>query len=288
MKIAVIADLHANYVALQTSVQDIDAWQPDLVIVDGDIVNRGPRPLECLTFIQERVKTHGWQVLRGNHEDYVIEQSLPKDSQKPGFADVHLPSKWTLEQVGKTNLSYMKSLPLHHSLPSNYWGEARFTHGSMLGIRDGIYPETSGERLKLKINGKNGEHFNPELSLFCVGHTHRPVIRYLDGTLVINAGSTGLPFDGDQRLAYARLIWSKGRWEVNLIRLAYDLAQAEKDMRESGYLENAGPLSRLVLIELRTSSSLLYGWSAKYQQSAIAGEISVEDAVNRYIEERGL
>jgi hypothetical protein len=58
----------------------------------------------------------------------------------------------------------------------------------MLGNRSGIYPVMSDDELREKIE--------PASSLFCVGHTHLPLIRRLDHTLVVNAGAVGLPFDG--------------------------------------------------------------------------------------------
>ena len=48
MKIAVLADIHGNLPALEAVAAHVEAWQPDRVIVAGDLVNRGPRPLECL------------------------------------------------------------------------------------------------------------------------------------------------------------------------------------------------------------------------------------------------
>lgn len=41
MKIAILSDIHGNLPALQTVADDIARWQPDQVIVNGDIVNRG-------------------------------------------------------------------------------------------------------------------------------------------------------------------------------------------------------------------------------------------------------
>ena len=48
MKIAVLSDIHGNFVALQAVFEHIEAWRPDHTIVAGDIVNRGPRSKDCL------------------------------------------------------------------------------------------------------------------------------------------------------------------------------------------------------------------------------------------------
>ena len=79
MKLAVLADIHANWPALQTVAGHIEAWRPDCVIVAGDVVNRGPRPLECLRFVQDS----GWSSVRGNHEEYVMTHAEP-DSPRSG------------------------------------------------------------------------------------------------------------------------------------------------------------------------------------------------------------
>ncbi len=175
-------------------------------------------------------------------------------------------------------------MPNQQSLVGPDGKEARFVHASMIHNRDGIYPETTDAELERKINGKISP-FPEAPSLFAVGHTHRALIRSLNGTLVVNAGSVGLPFDHDRRAGYAQIVWGKLGWEAKIVRLEYDRAQAERDFFETGYFEEAGPLIRLVLIELRTAVSQLYSWSIRYQQQALNGEISMEESVRRYLEE---
>jgi len=101
--------------------------------------------------------------------------------------------------------------------------------------------------------------------------------------LVVNAGSVGLPFDHDTRLAYAQLTWRDGNWRAAIIRLTYDLENAGRDFHKTGYLENAGPLTQLVKIELLTAASHLYNWAIEYQEPALKGKISVADSVQNYL-----
>ena len=44
MKIAILSDIHGNLPALEAVTADIQAWQPDRIIVDGDVVNPGEMP----------------------------------------------------------------------------------------------------------------------------------------------------------------------------------------------------------------------------------------------------
>jgi len=145
----------------------------------------------------------------------------------------------------------------------------------MLGNRDGIYPETADADLRQKIE--------PAATLFCVGHTHRPLVRFIDETLVVNVGSAGLPFDGDRRPSYAQLEWRRGRWQAKIMRLNYDRQQAERDFFETGFMEDSGPLAYLILNELRTAQSLLYQWTELYQPLVLAGEMTMEESVREFL-----
>ena len=282
MKIAVLADVHANFLALQAVSADIDAWQPDAVILAGDLVNRGPRPEECLRFVQDRRRKQDWRWVRGNHEDYVIAMDNPKMPRHGPVFDVHRPSFWTYQRLS-CDVSALCSMPFQQSLPDPVDREVRIVHASMLGNRVGIYPETSDDELAARIGLANPELVQP--AVLCVGHTHRALARSLDGTLVVNAGSAGLPFDGDTRPGYARLTFNKDAWQAEIRRVDYDLQAAERDFYESGYFEEAGPLVRLVQIELHEARSQLYHWSLRFQDRALQGEISMEESVRRFLGE---
>jgi len=283
MKIAVISDLHANFVALKTIAADIDKWRPDIVVAAGDIINRGPRPLECLQFILDKQKTDGWLIVRGNHEDYVISQANNNPRANRPSSEVHRASYWTYGQIGY-DISFLKTMPDQQSFSDPNGGEVRVVHGSMMGNRDGIYPETSDEELRTKIINSNDRQKSLVPSLFCAGHTHRPLIRRLDNILVVNAGSAGLPFDNDARPSYAKLLFNRQGWQAEIVRLEYDMAQAQKDFITSGYIEGGGPLVKVVQVELQNAQSHLYYWAVKYQQRALTGEISMGDSVDEYLQ----
>jgi predicted phosphodiesterase len=282
MKIAVLADIHANYIALTTAIDHLSRWKPDRVIIAGDIVNRGPRPAECMDLIQNKMDSNKWLALRGNHEDYVIIHANPDAPRQGPALEVHRASYWTFQKLG-SDIARLSDMPIQQIFPDPDRRTVKFVHGSLLGIRDGIYPETSDYSLRKKIGLDQFSQSETSLALFGVGHTHRPVIRWVNGVLVVNAGSVGLPFDHDTRLTYAQLTWSNGNWQAEIIRLAYDLNRAERDFYDTGYLENAGPLTQLVKIELLTASSHLYNWAIEFQESALDGKISVHESVRKYL-----
>ncbi len=275
MKIAVLADIHANYRALETTVDHVERWNPDFVLVAGDIVNRGPRSLCCLQMIEEKRKKAGWKVIRGNHEDYVIERDHPDDPKCGPQFEMFQPVHFTYQQLNQ-NIDRIRTLPEKISLALENEGEVRLLHGSMIGNRDGIYPEDSEAELAHKIA--------PPPAVFITGHTHRSLIAQVNGALIVNAGSVGLPFDGDTRPAYAQITHHQGIWQAAIIRLAYDRQSAERDFRDFGFVGGGGPLVNLILLELRTGMGQLYQWVEKYLQPIQDGEITVEEAANEFLE----
>jgi predicted phosphodiesterase len=279
MKLAVIADIHGNYAALQTVVAHIDDWQPDLVVVAGDIVNRGPRPRECLELVRNRQQTEGWLTVRGNHEDYVLNYTRPELTPTGLEFEIFRSAYWTYEQLNG-HVATLAAMPFQVDLAGPSGHNVRVVHASMNGTQDGIFPMTSEGQLRQKIRAAG----QSTPTVFCVGHTHCPLVRSIDNTLVVNVGAVGLPFDGDHRAAYGQLSWQEGQWHVEIIRLDYDRQLAEQDFFESGYFDRGGPLIRLILDELHIAQSHLYRWTQAYQAQTIAGEITLDEAVTAYLE----
>ena len=62
------------------------------------------------------------------------------------------------------------------------------------------------------------------------------------------------------------------------------LRRAEQDFYDTGYLEQAGPLAELVLIELREGRSQLFNWATRYQDLALQGGISMRASVDHFLQ----
>ena len=288
MKIAVFADVHSNLDALETVLDHIDRWQPDRVLCAGDIINRGPNPRECTERVIARAAAEDWGMIYGNHERYVLKYgkgNLP--DQGPEF-EIIRHAKWTYDQLAgqdgrdggdglKSLVDPLEALPFQWDMTDESGREFRMVHASMLGDRRGIFPDDSEESLREKIA--------PAPGVLVVGHTHRPLIRTVDETLVVNVGAVGAPFDRDPRAAYAQMTCEDGAWKAEIIRLDYDRERAIARFHESGYLEESGDFARLILAEYREARSLIPGWYRAYEDQVMAGEMTLKASVDRYLEE---
>ena len=133
MKLAVLADSHANRAALERVGEEIDAWRPDVVVVGGDVINRGPQPAECLALVLERQRAPGmgrmgstvvavliaravahvaWAgdsrayLLRGGHlrpltrDHSVVQEMVDRGERSPEEAESHPESHMVTRAVG--------------------------------------------------------------------------------------------------------------------------------------------------------------------------------------------
>lgn len=274
MKVAVLSDIHGNLPALQQVASHIEQWRADQVIVNGDIINRGPLSAACWEFVQAQ----GWAIVGGNHEAYVANWLNPQTVRTGPEFEINQSSFWTFQRLNGV-VDLLPQLPPRLSLVGPDQGEVRLTHGSMLGNRDGIYPFTTDDELQRKIE--------PPPAVFITGHTHKPLIRYLGETLVLNVGSAGYAFDGDVRASYGQLVWHSGRWSAAIVRLEYDRQQTDDDFHQSGFFEG-GPLAYLMYVEWRNAVNNISGWLQRYEAHVLAGEITLADSVARYRAEIGL
>lgn len=277
MKIAVLADIHANLAALHAVLADIETWSPDVVIVAGDIINRGPQSVECLDLILDLGTHHGWRVMRGNHEDYILNYERDHSRHKGPISglrrEISRINGWTYQRL-KDHLDKFASLPerIDLEIPG---GILSVLHASLRHNRDGVLNRSSDDELRQQID--------PAATIFCVGHTHMPFIRQIDTTLLINVGAVGLPFDGDTRAAYARLTYGRQGWRARIVRVRYDLDEAVHAFRASGMIEECGAVAGIMLRELQTGQSLMFDFVPAYLDRIHVGEISIDDAVSEFL-----
>jgi predicted phosphodiesterase len=274
MKVAVFSDVQAVLPALEAAVEDIERWRPDMVIMAGDLVNRGPDSGGCLTLFDQLRRERGWLPVNGNHEHWVLscEHGTPTTA---GEREIRRFTDFAWRQV-EPIADRLRGWPDHlclHPPGADAW--LHVTHGTMAGNRDGITPGRSDESLVGKL---------PEgVALFVSGHTHRVHERRTQGMTVVNVGSVGSPFDGDVRGSYGRFTWRDGQWQTELRRIPYDRERATREFETSGFLDEGGPLARVVFLEWQRAELLMSGWRREFQGAVQRDELSLEASVERYL-----
>lgn len=279
MRVAIFSDVQANLPAMEAVVEQLQSWGPELVVMAGDLVNRGPKSLDCLALFDELRRSRGWLPVQGNHETWVLRcaHETPRDAleaQTRRFTD------WTLAQV-RPRLASLRDWTDHLCFPGeNDRGWVHVTHGTLASNREGITASTPEEALRGKVP--------TDVALFVTAHTHRPLERKVHGTQVLNVGSVGSPFDGDPRGSYVRLEWRGGRWRWEIVRFEYDRDRADRDFRDSGFIAEGGPLARILYEEWRLARLLMPRWRTDYEPAVLAGALDLERGVRDFLKEIGV
>lgn len=271
MRITVLSDIHGNLPALKAALPHIEAWPSDMVIVNGDIISRGPRSRECWDVVKEKEATAVWQLLRGNHEEFVLtceESNLIPDT--PAY-QVRQFAHWSYNQLTDV-LDDIRPLPDKFNWVAPDGSEFRIRHGSMTSNRDGLHIEDGDEKLTQQIA--------PAPAVFVTAHTHRPFIHRIGQSLIVNIGSIGSPFDGQQTPSFGRFWWTAQQgWQAEIVRFWYDVTKIEQDYVSTGFLQEGGALTQLMLVELRKARGLMFRWGSRHYENVIAGTISIEESV---------
>ena len=275
MKIAALGDIHGNYQALITVLEHVQAWRPDLVLILGDLINRGPRSKDCYDLIRDRSSNPDWHVIKGNHEGYVLNFLDPDFSREGVDLALRQVIYWTYKSLLRQDLEQIILLPEEIKIDLPRIGLVQAAHASTAGDRIGIYPSTPNDQLPGLIPEK--------AQLFLIGHTHQPLVRTFNETLVINTGSVGLPFDGNTRASYGQVTYQNGTWQGEITRVAYDLEAAKQDFHQTGFITDGGPLADLILAEMELGWPQLGRWFRKYEVAVRRGKISVREAVYEFL-----
>ncbi|QIK36752.1 metallophosphoesterase family protein [Caldichromatium japonicum] len=274
MKVIVFSDVQGNLPAFEAAIELILGWGPDLVIMAGDLINRGPSSLACLERFDTLRGAHGWLPVRGNHEVWV--QRCGREPPRNGLeAEMRRFADWTYQQI-QPRLDALQGWPDHlcfHAATEQSW--VHVTHGTMLSNREGITADLPDETLRGTLP--------PDLALFVTAHTHRPLARVLDGLPILNVGSVGSPFDGDPRGSLAQLSFSRGAWQWEIRRFAYDRTQAERDFWDLGFIDQGGPIARILFEEWRQARLLMPLWRRDFEPAVLDGALALEPAVDTFL-----
>jgi putative phosphoesterase len=193
MKIAIIADIHANCEALQALPKAYDElW------VLGDLVNFGPEPGPVVDFVKE----HATLVVRGNHDQAIGFNEDPRCIGRYR-AMAEATGKHTATVLNSQQKKFLRGLPLKVETKR---GNTRFylCHAKPSDQLFGYLPEDSADWIE--------EIKDLPAGAILVGHTHAPFIRQIGDRIVLNPGSMGQPKTGNAEACYAT--WEDGRFEL--------------------------------------------------------------------------
>lgn len=190
MKVAILADIHANIHALEAVLADCREEAVEHYIVAGDLIGYYYWPRQV---VQRLMHDAHITCIRGNHEDILAEtinSASAAESYRKKYGSGYDICRETLCD---DEMQWLLSLPVKAELTL---GGAHFSvhHGSPAATDEYIYPDATAETLARCHDSRD---------FTVLGHTHYPFIHHLDGHILLNPGSVGQPRDFGGQACYA-------------------------------------------------------------------------------------
>ncbi len=208
MRIALVADFHGNWPAVEALEKDLKGQHPDRIICLGDVVGKGP----------SSDKTFDWamancEIILGGNWDYGVGYQM---FENDGFY-------W--EQLGEKRLKVLRGFPMEHVL-SLSGRRIRLFHGRPV-MPELIRAHGATEDIEPYFWDAKGKRYD------VVGYAdaHRQALRSLTPGMLFNCGSVGDAM-GEPRCCYALLEGDPegtGPLEIRFRSLDYDRAQSIRD-----------------------------------------------------------
>ncbi len=234
MRYLILSDIHANFDALETVLDQARRVGYDRALVLGDLVGYGAQPNEVIECIRALDPV---AIIRGNH-DKVASGLEPAEGFNPVAQQA---AEWTYRALAPENRTYLSTRPAGPILVD---ADTEICHGSPADEDVYITSELAALRALRQA----------ERPLCFYGHTHIPVAFCLSETgfdvigqgddseetlaiapglrYLINPGSVGQPRDGDPRAAYAT--YERESRLVTLYRVPYPVERAQEKIVEAG------------------------------------------------------
>ncbi|CAM3696830.1 metallophosphoesterase family protein [Deinococcus frigens] len=246
MRLAIIADIHGNLDALRAVLADARAQGADRIIVNGDVVNRGPDSVAALETLLARGDV---SFTLGNHDDLLrLWDARSTDLPAEWFSDPFWgATAWSAEQLDRAGLLHVPAdWPMTQTIALAGLPPVLIAHGSPQHYREGLSERTPPERVRELSAG---------YGVLIGSHIHRPAQAVVGGVLVLNTGAVGAPANGDPRAQYLLLTAGPGGWHPEFRAVLYDRAGVLARFGGSGLLDT-GLSAQIFREEIITSRSL--------------------------------
>jgi predicted phosphodiesterase len=225
MRIAVLADLHANLPALRAVLDDVLTLGCDTVWCVGDVVGRGPHPSEVV----DELRALAVPTIQGNWDEAVGQHReqpgvVWPDTEAEAAGRVSL--EWTIRHLSEDRRSWLRQLPVTNRFALDERSVLLF-HGSPLRQNDYLWSDRPS-RVFARVVSEQGD------DLLCFGNTHQAFHRLVGKSHFVAAGSVGCGTLDDMSAKYAVIDIAGPDLMVNFRSVPYDHFSVEAEMEAAG------------------------------------------------------
>jgi predicted phosphodiesterase len=225
MRIAVLADLHANLPALRAVLDDVLTLGCDTMWCVGDVVGRGPHPSEVV----DELRALAVPTIQGNWDDAVaLHREHPGVAWPDNEAETagQFSLEWTIRHLSEDQRAWLRLLPVTNRFTVGERSVLLF-HGSPWRQNEYLWSDRPS-RVFSRVVSDQGD------DLLCFGNTHEAFHRLVGESHLVAAGSVGCGTLEEMSAQYAVIDVAGHDLMVNFRSVPYDHFSVEADMEAAG------------------------------------------------------
>lgn len=224
MNIAVLSDIHGNYVALERCLEYAYSRGIGTFIFLGDYIGELAYPERTMRILYELNEKHRCYFIKGNKEDYWLNYRVGGEK---GWKDKDSTTGallYAYNFLSSGDLSFFAQLQSVKEIVVDEMPSITICHGSPYKVTEKMLPE----------DVRTIEVMNSvKTSIILCGHTHvqRKIVH--NQKLVLNPGAVGMPLFSGGKSQFLILHENNGIWSEEFISLEYDVDKVIREIHEA-------------------------------------------------------
>ena len=245
MKIALLSDIHGNFIALEACLKYIAENDFDGIAFLGDYITDCPYPQNTIKLIKQAMAQYKTWAVRGNRENYLIDHFYkPDDDWCYGSATGSL--LFTYENITPGDIAFFEKMPIFDTIEIEGCPSFSICHGSPKNAKEKLISDAENSRVCL-------DELKSDY-LFC-GHSHRPFQYEYNGKYLANCGSVGMPVNGQSKSQFTIIESINNKWIISLVSIPYDISKIVNAFEQSGIYNKGFLWSKALVKELETGEN---------------------------------
>jgi putative phosphoesterase len=230
MDIAVLSDIHGNYIALERCIEYALSNNISTFFFLGDYIGELAYPERTMQILYNINQKYKCYFIKGNKEDYWLRYRTDGKKEWKDKNSTTGSLLYAYNSLTSTDLDFFAQLQSVQEITVGDMTEVTICHGSPNKVNEKMLPDDV-KTIEIMNNLKT--------SIILCGHTHiqRKIVHNKKCTL--NPGSVGIPLYSKGKTQFLILHRSHGIWSEEFISLEYDVDRVIRDMHEVKLDEHA-------------------------------------------------
>lgn len=249
MDIGVLSDIHGNYTALQSCLDNLLQRGIKTFIFLGDYAGELAFPEITMQILYDMDKQYDCYFIRGNKEDYWLNYRAAGEKGWKEKDSTTGSMLYTYRRLTEKDLDFFGAMQPAGKVTFKGMPGISICHGSPFKVNEKLLPDNKRTYEIMESS---------DTSLILCGHTHIQGRIEHAGKLVLNPGSSGVPLHSEGKSQFLILHGGGAGWSEEFCSIDYDIEKVIKDLHESG-LDQMAPCWCSVTENLLRKGNISHG-----------------------------